>query len=292
MTLFLKFLWRLFFNFATLVTGGVIGLYYIFVAPSLAALQFRIILDIGIPFLGFLAACFLTWKDLYDENQELHKKVAKLEDDQPKYKLKVTNEAHILDDVLDELKADRAAAEKKKAKAPKPSAWGIQLPTIIGGELTENDWADYIEELDQFKAHIEEMKTIEGYRIINFEVSNHGRVDRNLNVTIRFENCEQIVDFYDEQIRWKRPDKPSRNPLMASLPNVRPAEKLGSRREVHEEEKDLLSVEYDIMRGGDKFQLHYNPIFVRSTSDDPMQVVYTFKSDKLVQTPDKVLQIN
>lgn len=291
MTLFLKFLWRLFFNFATLVTGGVIGLYYIFAAPSLAFFQFRFVLDIGIPFLGFLAACFLTWKDLHDENQALLKKIAKLEDDQPKYRLKVTDESHILDDILNKLKADRAAAEKKKAKAPSPSAWGIQLPTIIGGELTENDWASYIDELDQFKAHIEEMKAIKGYRIINFEVSNHGRVDRNLNVTIRFENCEQVVDFYDDQIRWKRPDKPSRNPLMASLPNVRPAEKLGSRREVHEEEKDLLSVEYDIMRGGDKFQLHYNPIFVRSTSNDPMQVTYTFKSDKLIQTAEKALAI-
>ena len=218
---FFKFLWQLFFNFATLVTGGVLGLYYTLIAPSIEAFQLKAALDFGIPFLGFLAACFLTWKNLYDENRQLRKKIAKLEDDRPKYKLKVVDEAHVLDDVLAELEAERTKAEMKKAEAPQPSAWSIQFPSVIGGELTENDWAEYIDELDKFKI-----------------------------------------------------------------------ERLGSRREIHKEKKDLLSVEYDIMRGGDEFRLHYNPIFVKPTSDDPMQIRYCFKSDKLTKTSEKVLVIS
>lgn len=268
------------------------GLYYTLVAPSLESFLFKTALDFGIPFVGFLAACFLTWKNLYDENQLLQKKIAKLEDDQPKYKLRIIDEAHTLDDILSELEAERAEAEKKKAAAPKPNPWGIQIPSIIGGELMENDWVEYIEELDAYKKYIEEMKAVEGYRIINFQLTNHGRADSNLNVTIRFENCEQVVNFYDEKVQRKRPDRPSRHPMLGAFAGVGPIERLGSRREIHEEKKNLLSVEYDIMRGGDEFHLHYNPIFVRPLSDDPMKIAYSFKSDKLIQTPEKVLVIS
>lgn len=289
---FFKFLWQLFFNFATLVTGGVLGLYYTLIAPSIEAFQLKAALDFGIPFLGFLAACFLTWKNLYDENRQLRKKIAKLEDDRPKYKLKVVDEAHVLDDVLAELEAERTKAEMKKAEAPQPSAWSIQFPSVIGGELTENDWAEYIDELDKFKTYIEDMKAIEGYKIINFELTNQGSSDSNLNVTVWFEKCEQVVDFYDDQIQRKRPEQPSKNAWMGALSSVHPIERLGSRREIHKEKKDLLSVEYDIMRGGDEFRLHYNPIFVKPTSDDPMQIRYCFKSDKLTKTSEKVLVIS
>lgn len=289
---FLKFLRRLFFNFATLITGGILGLYYTLIAPSLETFQFKTALDFSIPFLGFLAACFLTWKNLYDENQQLQKRIARLEDDQPKYKLKVIDEVYILDDILSELAEERTQAEKKRSVAPKPNPWSIQIPSIMGGELMESDWTEYIDELDRFKTYIEEVKAIEGYRVINFELTNHGRADSNLNVTVRFENCEQIVDFYDDQILHKHPDRPSKNAWMSTPANVHPIERLGSRREIHEEKKDLLSVEYDIMRGGDEFHLHYNPIFVKPTSGEPMQVRYSFKSDKLIQTPEEVLIIS
>jgi hypothetical protein len=203
----------------------------------------------------------------------------------------VIDESHKLDDLLKEIEESRKKAEVKKNDTPAQNSWFPSI-SVLSGTLTQEHWVDYIERLDKFKARLEEIKSIEGYRMVNFELTNKGKADKNLNVTIRFENAELVPEFYEKEIERRKPDKPSKSYLYGSVvPNIGPIERLGSRREIHKELKDLLSVEYDSIRGGDVFHLHYDPMFIKSTNDEPMRVKYTFKSDKLVETREKILTL-
>jgi hypothetical protein len=292
MKLFGEYLRRLFISFSTLITGGIIGLYYVFIYPYIETWQYRFVLDITIPILAFLIAGFLAWRSQYLDSLTLKQQIADLKNELPNYKLKVIDSSHELDEILKEIEDDikHAESEKSKATSPSTNAW---LPAIASftGRLDKDDWEEYKGKLAKYRDYIQEIKAIEGCRIINFELTNRGRADKNLNVTLHFENCEQVPDFFYEQIERKKPSEPTADYIGGLVSSVGPIERLGSRREIHKEEKDLLSVEYDVMRGGDVFHLHYNPIFVKSTNDNPMQIKYSFKSDKLVQTPEKTLAI-
>lgn len=292
MKLFGEYIRRLFISFAALITGGVIGLYYVFVYPYIEAWEYRSILDIAIPIAAFMIAGFLAWRNLYQDNRVLKQQIADLKNELPDYKLKVIDETHQLDKVLKEIDEDIKHAESEKSKAPSPNShsW-LPVMASITRTLSKDDWEKYKVELGKYRSYIEEIAAIDGYRMINFELTNKGKADKNLNVTLYFENCEQIPEFFDEQIESKKPSEPSSNYIGSLVSNIGPIDRLGSRREIHEEKKNLLSVEYDVMRGGDVFHLHYNPIFVKSINDNPMQVKYCFKSDKLVQTAEKTLTL-
>lgn len=292
MKLFGEYLRRLFISFAALITGGIIGLYYVFIYPYIETWQYRFLLDITIPILAFLIAGFLAWRGQYLDSLTLKQQIADLKNELPDYKLKVIDNSHKLDEILKEIEDDikHAESEKSKATSPSTNSW---LPAIasLTGRLDKDDWEEYKGKLAKYRDYIQEIKAIAGYRMVNFELTNKGRADKNLNVTLHFENCEQVPDFFYEQIERKKPSEPTADYIGSLVSNVGPIERLGSRREIHKEEKNLLSVEYDVMRGGDVFHLHYNPIFVKSTNDDPMQIKYSFKSDKLVQTSEKTLAI-
>lgn len=290
MKLFGEYLRRLFISFSTLITGGVIGLYYVFVYPYIESWQYRFILDIAIPVVAFLVAGFLAWRSQHLESLNLKQQIADLKNELPVYKLKVVDEFYKLDEILQKIDKSKQNAVVKKANAHVPSSW-LPSMSVLTGELTQDDWGHYIEKLDIFKARIEEIKSIEGYKMVNFELTNKGKADKNLNVTLHFENAELIPEFYEKEIEYKKPEKPTSGYHFGHIPNIGPIDRLGSRREIHKEEKDLLSVEYDVMRGGDVFHLHYNPIFIKSINDEPMRVKYTFKSDKLIETPEKSLTL-
>lgn len=290
MKLFGEYLRRLFISFAALITGGIIGLYYVFIYPYIETWQYRFVLDITIPILAFLIAGFLAWRSQHLESLSLKQQIADLKNELPSYKLMVIDEFYKLDEILQKIEKSKKNAEIKKAEAPIPNSWMPSM-SVLTGELTQDDWDRYIEKLDKYKARIEEIKSIEGYKMVNFELTNKGKADKNLNVTLHFENAELVPEFYDKEIEHKKPDKPTSGYHLGFIPNIGSIDRLGSRREIHKEEKDLLSVEYDVMRGGDVFHLHYNPIFIKSVNDEPMRVKYTFKSDKLMETPEKSLSL-
>lgn len=291
MKLFGEYLRRLFISFSTLITGGVIGLYYVFVYPYIEMWRYRYVLDIAIPVVAFLIAGFLAWRSQHLESQALKQQIANLKNELPDYKLNVIDESYKLDEILKKIEESKKKAEAKKKDTPAQNSWFPSM-SVLTGTLTQEHWVDYIEKLEKFKARIEEIKSIEGYKMVNFELTNKGKADKNLNVTLRFENAELIPEFYEKEIERKKPDKPTSSYIYGSLvPNIGSIEKLGSRREIHKEEKDLLSVEYDSIRGGDVFHLHYDPMFIKSTNDEPMLVKYTFKSDKLIETHEKSLTL-
>ena len=83
MKLFGEYLRRLFISFSTLITGGVIGLYYVFVYPYIEMWQYRFVLDIAIPVVAFLIAGFLAWRSQHLESQTLKQQIADLRTNSP-----------------------------------------------------------------------------------------------------------------------------------------------------------------------------------------------------------------
>lgn len=275
-------------KFVFILSGSILALYYIFVSPYLDNFDYKYIFEIGVPAVGFFLACFLAWRDIHLENIELERKIAQLEDSLPKYKLVCSDGSKTLTNLLEEIDQKVINAKLELSKAPQPHAWMPAL-TNMYGPPSAGAWASYIKELGEYKLLVKSIIIEQKYKIINIKLINSGKSDSNINVSVTFHGAEQVVEFYSNHIELEQPHEPSS--IMAISPHIGLADKLGTRREIHEEQKDLLSVEFSNMRGGDSFDLTYDPIFLLVSHDEEPVAKYTIKSDKVIKTDEKILKI-
>lgn len=284
MKMFWQFIVAVVANFVFLVSGSILALYYVFVAPHLPESPLKVVLDVGLPLLCFFIACYMAWRKQQLTIRKLQKAIKEHDNKKPLYHFEVADGLDVIKTHIEEVDDKIRSAKVSKTKAPAPHPF---LGRLNFGEPSNDSWQVYIDELVAYKALLQSYIDGDEYHVINFSLENKGYGDTNVSVDLRFNGFVQEVDFYDEKIRYEEPHEPSYMGI-AALSNMGVINKLGNRREVQTDEADRIIAEVDRIRHDDRIRLHYNPIFIKK-SDGRKKIEYSIKSDRLTNTEVKTV---
>lgn len=281
MKMFWQFIVSVVTNFVFLVSGSILALYYVFVAPYLPSSIIKTVLDVSLPLLCFFIACYMAWRKQQIIIRELQKTLEEKDNKKPLYNLEIVEDLDSIKSRIAEVDDNIKSARISKNNAPTPHPY---LGRLGLGEPTASAWQEYIDELVAYKSFLQTLINGEEYRIINFTLKNAGYGDTNVNIELRFNGFTQEVDFYDDKVEYEEPSKPSSS-LAAVMPlsSIGVANKLGNRREVQTDKPDRVVIEVDRIRHDDTVWLHYNPVFIKKT-DGEQKIEYSIKSDRLTDT--------
>lgn len=274
---FLKYSLSLFETFATLVSGGVLGVYYLYVEPAISNWRYKRVIDIAVPIFAMVVTVFLVWRNQQKKIKKLEDQLKKEKDKKPKYKFAVIDATDVLESKIKKIDKRITSAKDSRAKAPAPNPWLPSLSAVTGSRTTV-DWDNYISELTTYKTLIQAAIDNKDFRIINFTLENSGFTDTNINVQIVLDGLEQSVEFYEKKFVIDEPSAPGSFNFISSIPSI---SKLGMSREVQTDSKDYIDVEIDRLRNNETVNLHHYPVFVKKVGNKEPQITYTIKSDGL-----------
>lgn len=255
----LEFVRKVFLRFVNVITGSIVALYYIFIAPIISDQPYKPTLDIVVPIIALFLAFYLAWKDAIIENQKLLNTIKEHEDKKPNYSFKVVDARNILRNNIKniDLLIDEAIKEETKAPDTRPNPYMIR-PIIT--EPSKSQWSSYIENLKRYKQYLNNIADTKDAEVINIILTNKGTSDNNIHVTLDFHGTKQVVDFYEDEIVSKIPQKPF-NIMNIQIANTS-IQKLGIKREVHHSKESQIDIEIEMLRSGDSINLHDCPIFM------------------------------